>query len=80
MPLVGLAIPQLKKRCTTKTTRVSCAASSHCGCFFTTLIVMKPTCHANDMLDLQPSRCGLRVRAYAFDTKPGNEAVRHLDT
>ncbi|WP_255527990.1 hypothetical protein [Pseudoxanthomonas sp. PXM02] len=41
---------------------------------------MKPAYDTANTLDLQPSRCGLRVRAYAFDAKHGNESARHLDT
>jgi hypothetical protein len=41
---------------------------------------MKPAHSIANTLDLQPSRCGLRVRAYAFDANPGNESARHLAT
>jgi hypothetical protein len=80
MPLVGVLLPQLKKCCTSKTTRVSCAAFGPCGCFFTRLISMKPAYHSANSLDLQPSRCGVRVRAYAPAAKPGSESARRMDT
>ncbi|MEL1265354.1 hypothetical protein [Pseudoxanthomonas putridarboris] len=48
--------------------------------FFTRTISMKPAYHFAHMLDLQPSRCGLRVRAYAFVAKHGGEPARRLDT
>ncbi|WP_277399923.1 hypothetical protein [Pseudoxanthomonas sp. LH2527] len=41
---------------------------------------MKPAYDIANTLDLQPSRCGLRVHAYAFAAKPGSESARRLDT
>ncbi len=38
---------------------------------------MKPAMHIANMLDLQPARCGLRMRAHAFDAHPGSESARH---
>jgi len=39
---------------------------------------MKPACAIANTLDLQPARCGLRVRAHAFAAEPGSESARHL--
>lgn len=41
---------------------------------------MKPAYDVATTLDLQPSRCGLRVHAYAFAADAGGKAARRIDT
>lgn len=48
--------------------------------FSARMISMKTAYHFANTLDLQPSRCGLRMRAYAFNGKPGGEHARRLHT